>query len=109
MPLAGGPRAIEGVGREGYVYALVSGLLSSARAIGEPVSAGEPVAMIDGTLIRAPITGISADSPAGVSVQRNDKIVGVDLRPSECTASKELGQRQIGNGVEEAIHQWTEA
>lgn len=60
LPLAGGPCAIEGVGRERIVYAPASGLLSSARTIGDPVSAGEPVAMIDGTLIRAPITGTLA-------------------------------------------------
>lgn len=99
MPLADEPRAIEGVGQEGYVYALVSGLLSSARTIGEPVSVGEPVVMIDGTLIRPPMTGISADSPARASQwQRNDKIVEVDLRLSERTAFKGLGERsrQIG-------------
>jgi hypothetical protein len=43
-------------------------------------------------------------------VQRNDKIVEVDLRPSEQTAFKGLGERsrQIGYGVEKAIYQMDE-
>lgn len=111
LPLAGGPRAIEGVGRERYVYAPASGLLSSNRTIGDPVSAGEPVAMVDGTLIRAPITGtLRGLTRSGVSVRRNDKIVEVDPRPVERAGFKGLGERprQIGYGVEKAIHQWTE-
>jgi hypothetical protein len=106
LPLAGEPCAIEGVGREGYVYALVSGLPSSARTIGEPVSVGEPVVMIDGTLGH-PLRGYQRTHGSGVSVQRNDKIVEVDLRPSERTAFKGLGERsrQIGYGVEKAIYQ----
>lgn len=112
LPLAGGPCAIEGVGRERIVYAPASGLLLSTRAIGDPVSAGDPVAMIDGTLIRAPITGtLRGLTRSGVSVRRNDKIVEVDPRPSERAGFKGLGERprQIGYGVEKAIRQWTEA
>lgn len=94
------------------MYAPVSGFLSSPRMIGDRVSAGESVAMIDGTLIRAPITGILRRlTRSGVSVQRNDKIIEVDPRPPERAWFKGLGERprQIGRGAEKAIHQWTEA
>lgn len=112
LPLAGGPCAIEGVGRERIVYAPVSGLLSSTRAIGDPVSAGEPLANIDSTLIRAPISGtLRGLTRPGVSVRHNDKVVEVDPRPPERAGFKGLGERprQIGHGVEKAIDQWTEA
>ena len=109
LPVTGEPRAIDGVGRERIVYAPVAGLLRSDLEIGEPVEAGALVATIDGTPIRAPISGtLRGLTRPGVSVVRGDKVLEVDPRPPERAGFSGLGERprRIAEGVALAIRQW---
>jgi xanthine dehydrogenase accessory factor len=111
LPLAGEPRAIDGVSRERIVYAPVAGLLRSDLEIGEPVEAGALVATIEGTPIRAPISGTLRGRPGrAVSVARGDKVLEVDPRPPERAGFSGLGERprRIAEGVALAIRQWLE-
>ncbi len=111
LPLAGGPRAIEGVGREHILYAPVPGVLRSALRIGEPISAGAVVATIDGAPLHAPISGtLRGLTRPGVAVAAGDKIVEVDPRPPEHASFSGLGERprRIAAGVALAIRQWLE-
>jgi xanthine dehydrogenase accessory factor len=110
LPL-GEPRAIDGVGRERIVYAPVAGLFRSDLEIGEPVEAGALVAKIDGTPIRAPISGtLRGLTRPGVLVLRGDKVLEVDPRPPERAGFSGLGERprRIAEGVALAIRQWLE-
>jgi xanthine dehydrogenase accessory factor len=112
LPLAGEPRAIDGVGRERIVYAPIEGVLRSDLEIGGPVSAGTLVATIDGTPICAPISGtLRGLTRPGVSVVRGDKVLEVDPRPPERAGFSGLGERplRIAEGVALAIRQWLEA
>ena len=112
QPLAGEPRAIEGVGRERIVYAPVSGVLRSGLQIGEQVSARAVVARIERTSVHAPISGtLRGLTRPGVLVLRGDKILEVDPRPPERAGFAGLGERprRIANGVALAIRQWREA
>jgi xanthine dehydrogenase accessory factor len=112
LPLAGEPRAIDGVGRERIVYAPIEGVLRSDLEIGEPVSTGTIVATIDGTPLHAPIAGtLRGLTRPGVSVVRGDKVLEVDPRPPERAGFSGLGERprRIAEGVALAIRQWLEA
>jgi xanthine dehydrogenase accessory factor len=109
LPLAGEPRAIDGVGRERIVYAPVAGVLRSDLQIGEPVKAGTIVAKIDEMSLRAPISGtLRGLTRPGVSVARGDKLLEVDPRPPERAGFSGLGERprRIAEGVALAIRQW---
>ena len=111
LQLAGGPSAIDGVGRERIVYAPVAGLLRSDLEIGEPVEAGTLVATIDETPIRAPISGtLRGMTRPGVAVLLGDKVLEVDPRPPERAGFSGLGERpqRIAEGVALAIRQWLE-
>jgi hypothetical protein len=82
LPLAGEPRAINGVGRERIVYAPVEGVLHSDLQIGQPVSGDDLLATIDGTPLYAPISGtLRGLTRPGVPVARGDKALEVDPRP----------------------------
>jgi xanthine dehydrogenase accessory factor len=110
LPLAGEPRPIEGVGRERNVYAPIAGVLHSDRAIGDPVFAGDVVAMIGDVPLRAPISGtLRGLTRPGVWVLPNDKIIEVDPRPPDRAGFSGLGERprRIADGVALAILQWT--
>lgn len=112
LPLAGEPRAIEGVGRERNIYAPAAGVLRSDRAIGDPVSAGDVVAMIGDAALHAPISGtLRGLTRPGVWVLPNDKVIEVDPRAPDRAGFSGLGERprRIADGVALAILQWTEA
>ncbi len=80
-PLAGEPNPIEGIGRERYVYAPVSGRLETGRNIGDTVAAGEVIGRLDAQLLVAPIAGcIRGLTRAGAWVERYDKIIEIDPR-----------------------------
>ena len=111
LPLAGEPRAIDGVGRERIVYAPVAGLVCSDLEIGNPVEVGALVATIGGTPIRAPISGtLRGLTRPGVLVLRGDKVLEVDPRPPDRAGFSGLGERprRIAEGVALAISQWLE-
>lgn len=109
LPLAGEPRAIEGVGRERNVYASEAGVLQSERHIGDFVRQGAVVASLDGRPIRAPICGtLRGLVRPGVAVSLGDKIVEVDPRPPHKAGFQGLGERprRVAIGVLSAIVEW---
>jgi xanthine dehydrogenase accessory factor len=111
LPLAGEPRAIDGVGRERNVYAPLPGVMRSNHGIGDAVTAGDVVALIENTPIRAPISGtLRGLTRPGIIVQRRDKIVEVDPRPPDRAGFNGLGERprRIADGVVLAVRQWAE-
>ncbi|MCX2728228.1 hypothetical protein OO015_12080 [Thermomicrobium sp. 4228-Ro] len=113
LPLAGEPRAIEGLRRERYVYAPFSGLWRTERAIGELVEAGEPVAWIEGAAgeqctIAAPVSGVLRGLIRdGVPVAAGTKVLEVDPRGAS-GQWRGIGERprRIADGVLAAVQQW---
>ncbi|MCX7624457.1 MAG: hypothetical protein RMK01_12295 [Thermomicrobium sp.] len=112
-PLAGEPRPIAGIQRERYVYAPSAGRWRTARAIGESVTAGEPVAWIErddgtGVEIRAPVSGtIRGLTRDGVPVAEGTKVLEVDPRGA-AGQWRGIGERpqRIAEGVLAAIECW---
>ena len=81
-PLAGAPRAIEGVGRERIVYAPAGGVLHATSGIGAPVTMGEEVGRIGDLPFAAPIAGtIRGLMRPGLTLRPGDKVLEIDPRP----------------------------
>ena len=101
----GEPRVLGGVGRERFVYAPVGGRFNTLCAIGQRVTAGEPVATLEGVAIVAPLTGVLRGlSARGARIASGQKVVEVDPRgdPALCFG---LGERprRIAAGAVEAL------
>ena len=80
-PLEGEPSPIAGVARERYVYSPVAGILITNRAIGERVTAGDPIATVGELILTAPITGcIRGLTHDGVRVAPGTKVIEIDPR-----------------------------
>ena len=108
-PLAGEPRSLAGRGRERFVYASVGGVLRSAARIGEPVAAGDVVALIGSTPVLAPIPGsIRALSRDGVLVAAGTKVLEID--PGDEAAAVTIGERpgRIADSVREVVERWAD-
>lgn len=102
---AGDPRPLGGHGRERFVYAPAAGVLRTAHRIGAPVRDGDEVARIDGTPVRAPLTGILRGlTHDGAWVALGAKIVEVDARGDPSSAFG-VGERprRIAEGVAAVI------
>lgn len=56
LALAGEPREFAGHARARYVYAPHGGIFRTDARIGDAVSAGQPIAAIDGTVLTAPLS-----------------------------------------------------
>lgn len=100
-PLAGGPRALGGYGRERYVHAPAAGLFRTRRRIGERVDAGEVIAMLGAAALVAPLRGcIRGLTHDGVSVDAGTKVIEIDPRDRP-SAVFGLGERprRIAGGV----------
>jgi xanthine dehydrogenase accessory factor len=79
--LAGEPRELGGYARERYVYAPRSGVFRTDAKIGDPVTAGRPVARIAGEVLAAPLSGILRGlTHDGVPVRARTKVIEVDPR-----------------------------
>lgn len=107
-PLAGEPRSIAGYGRERFVYAPTSGRFTTARAIGELISAGDTVASVGTVALLAPIPGLLRGlTRDGVPVTTGTKVIEVDPRGVGAVYSG-IGERpaRIARGVLGAIHEW---
>jgi len=107
-PLAGEPRPIAGHGRDRFVYAPVPGVLRSGARIGQPVAAGEVVAVIGSTPVVAPIPGsIRALTRDGVPVAAGTKVLEID--PGGRGAVGAIGERpgRIADSVLEVVERWT--
>lgn len=88
LALAGEPRPIAGVGRERLVYALISGRFQTGREIGDIVAAGEVVADVESTPLRAPVAGVLRGlTRNGVFVDAGTKVIEVDPRGRSATIS----------------------
>ena len=93
--LEGEPQEIDGHARDRYVYASRSGSFTTNREIGEIVQQGETVGTIDGTTIRAPLSGrLRGLTHPGAKVQIGTKIVEVDPR-AELRFVTGLGKRPV--------------
>jgi xanthine dehydrogenase accessory factor len=100
-PLGGEPRAFEGHARDRFVYAPVAGVMRTAAAIAQPVTAGEPVAAIGDERLLAPLDGILRGLVHdGVPVAAGAKVLEVDPRGD---VAKVVGlgarPRRIAEGV----------
>jgi xanthine dehydrogenase accessory factor len=105
LALGGEPRALGGHARERYVYAPRDGVFRTARAIGDGVTAGEVVALIDGAVLVAPLTGLLRGlTRDGVPVTAGTKVIEVDPRGRAGEVAG-IGERprRIADGVMEAI------
>jgi xanthine dehydrogenase accessory factor len=101
LPLRGEPRAIGGHARDRYVYAPTAGTFVTACAIGQRVAAGEIVARINGTSLRAPLAGVLRGlTHDGVPVASGTKVVEVDPRGDPALV-RGIGERpaRIADGV----------
>jgi xanthine dehydrogenase accessory factor len=104
-PLAGEPRAIDGIARERYVYAPVAGVFHTARRIGDLVQQGEEVARIAESPIHAPIAGaIRGLVRGGLPVAARAKVLEVDPRGHGAVVTG-IGERprRIAEGVRRAV------
>jgi xanthine dehydrogenase accessory factor len=105
LALAGEPRELAGHARDRYVYAPRGGTFRTEARIGDAVSARQPIAAIDDTVLTAPLSGILRGlTHDGVPVARNTKVIEVDPRGS---AAEVIGiserPRRIADGVMDAI------
>ena len=103
--LGGEPRSFEGHARDRFVYAPAAGVMRTAAAIAQPVSAGEVVATIGAAELRAPLDGILRGLVHdGVPVDLGAKVVEVDPR-GDLTKVVGIGPRprRIAEGVLEAM------
>ncbi len=106
-PLAGEPRPLAGHGRERFVYASVAGVLRSGARIGQPVAAGDVVAVIGSTQVVAPIPGsIRALTRDGVPVAAGTKVLEIDPRGQGAVGA--IGERpgRIAASVLEVVERW---
>jgi xanthine dehydrogenase accessory factor len=92
--LAGGPNLLEGVGRERFVAAPVSGRWRSQAVIGQPVQAGDVMGHIGDCVVRAPIDGsLRGVSHDDVDVREGQKLLEVD--PRSTPQIQGLGERPL--------------
>lgn len=107
-PLAGEPRLIAGHGRDRYVYAPLDGVFRTTRRIGDAVGAGDVVAHIGTTLLRAPLDGrLRGLTRDGVPVVAGTKVIEVDPRGAAAVV-RGIGERpaRIAEGVLHAMQAW---
>lgn len=104
-PFEGEPREIEGHARDRYVYAPVSGLFLTEFRIGIPVAAGEEMARIGESILRAPLAGrLRGLTHTEVYVERGTKLIEIDPRGDDADIYG-IGERpgRIAEGVLAAL------
>lgn len=102
---AGEPRVIGGTGRERYVYASHSGVFVTTFDIGAKVGAGDIVATVNDTPLRAPLSGyLRGLTHSGVHVEAGAKVIEVDPR-NPGAQLRGIGERprRIAAGVVAAL------
>lgn len=103
LPLEGEPRAIAGLSRERFVHAPLAGLFTHAVAIGTWVNAGDPVALLDGLPITAPINGhVRGICHSGIHVDAGMRLLEIDPRSQDASVYG-LGERPLR--IAEAVAQ----
>ena len=106
-PLEGDPKPIGGHARDRYVYAPTSGVFRTSLQVGDPVQAGQIVALVDSASISAPLTGVLRGlTRDGVWVTSGAKVLEVDPRDEPVLIG--IGERpaSIAAGVLDAIQAW---
>jgi len=104
-PLSGAPRTIAGHGSDRYVYAPVAGMFITACEIGMKVAAGQSIATIGDTVLRAPLAGrLRGLTHSEVDVERGTKVIEIDPRDEDADVYG-IGERprRIAAGVLAAI------
>ncbi len=92
--LGGGPKPLDGVGRERFVSAPASGRWRSTASIGQVVKAGDVVGRIGDCIVRAPLDGrLRGVSHDDVEVRMGHKLLEVDPRSSPDIEG--LGERPL--------------
>ena len=105
--LTGEPRMIGGAGRERYVYTSHAGVLLTTFEIGSKVVAGDIVATVNDTPLRAPLSGyLRGLTHNGVQVEVGAKVIEVDPRDPGAQL-RGIGERpqRIAAGVVDALEQ----
>jgi len=108
MPLEGEPISLEGHARDRYVYAPLTGKFSTRFQVGDKVTTGQVVAVINETPLTAPISGVLRGiTHDDVSVEQHTKIIEIDPRDEQAQTSG-IGERpaRIADGVLTAIQAW---
>jgi len=103
--LAGEPRELGGHARARYVYAPDGGVFRTHAQIGDAVTAGQPVATIDGIAVAAPLSGVLRGlTRDGVPVAPGTKVIEVDPRGRAAEVAG-IGERprRIADGVMAAL------
>ena len=109
-PLAGAPRAIAGHSSDRYVYAPVAGWFVTTLDIGMKVRAGENIATIGGTVLRAPLAGrLRGLTHSDVEVGQGTKVIEIDPRDADADIYG-IGERprRIAAGVLAALTEYYE-
>ncbi len=104
-PYGGEPQRVGGCGRERFVYTPHGGLFRSPCHVGDLVQAGDVIAYVGDTALRAPLTGrLRGLTRSGVPVQPGAKVIEVIPAGVEVQMSG-LGWRpkRIAQGVLRAI------
>lgn len=105
LPATGEPRRVNGHGRKRYVYAPAAGRWATWREIGEFVSEGEVIGVVDGRELDAPLSGILRGISAnGADVCERTKIAEID---TSCDVVRAFGvgrrPERIAQGVLHAL------
>lgn len=101
---AGGPHPLDGVTRERFVVAPVSGVWHAIAELGQRVTAGETLGTLGGDALAAPLGGyLRGLTRDGVEVRAGQRVAEVD--PRQMPEVTGLGERPlaIARGVLEAI------
>jgi xanthine dehydrogenase accessory factor len=108
LPLMGEPRALDGHGRDRYVYAPCGGVFKTRARIGDAVRRGQTIAEIESTELAAPLDGVLRGLTRDrVPVSTGTKVIEVDPRGAAAEV-RGIGERprQIAAGVLDAIRSW---
>jgi len=107
LPLQGEPRELGGHARDRYVYAPCSGMFRTQRNIGDVITEAQEIAVIEGTTLRAPLSGVLRGlTHDSVPVLEGTKVIEVDPRgrTGEVAGIAER-PRRIAHGVVAAIRE----
>lgn len=108
LPLEGDPISLEGHARDRYVYAPLAGKFSTRFQVGDKVTDGQVVAVINEAPLTAPISGVLRGiTHNNVSVEQKTKVIEIDPRGEQAQITG-IGERpaRIAEGVLTAIQTW---
>lgn len=104
-PNTGVPGLIAGFGAERVIHAPRAGRIENLCAIGDPVGEGDPVLLVGGETVTAPIAGVVRGLiRPGFEAKAGLKVADIDprCRPGHCTTISDKA-RAIAGGVLEAL------